>query len=67
MEVKKGAEYSGIIVPLIDARVQRRWSQRELDERAGFADGQVAKWESYAKRPSPFHLLCWAQQSLGTA
>lgn len=34
-------------------------TQLELDDRLGVTDGQVAKWESFARLPGAFMLACW--------
>jgi ribosome-binding protein aMBF1 (putative translation factor) len=44
-------------------RVRRRAlgiSQEELDRRLGVSDHQVAKWESFARLPGAFMMMCWA-------
>lgn len=57
-------EYGALVRSLAERRRALGLSQVELDEKIGATEGQVAKWESGARRPSPFLLLCWVS-SLG--
>lgn len=51
--------YGDLIRRLKSRREELGFSQRELDDRLGIADGIVAKWETFARLPSSFMLACW--------
>jgi transcriptional regulator with XRE-family HTH domain len=63
-------EPSPLLFPLIAQLRARReqlgLSQDDLDERAGFTEKQVAKWERGFRQPSAFMLAIWAN-ALGLA
>jgi DNA-binding transcriptional regulator YiaG len=52
--------YEGVIIALARRRRQLRKTQAEVDTLLGVTDGQVAKWESFARFPSSFMMFCWA-------
>jgi hypothetical protein len=51
--------YAALIGRLADARVSAGITQEALDVVLGAADGQVAKWESFARLPSAFMFAIW--------
>lgn len=53
--------YEDLMRRLIRRRESLRVTQRELDHELGVGDGQVAKWESFARLPSMFMMVCWCQ------
>ena len=53
-------DFMDIIADLRDARTREGVSQLELDARAGFTDGHVAKYESGARTPHSYSLFVWA-------
>lgn len=53
------AFYGSLINQLATARRQRSLSQSDLDALLGVSDGMVGKWESFARMPSAFMLMCW--------
>lgn len=53
--------YDPLISRLADARRERGMSQAALDHRLGVSEGLTAKWESKARLPGAFFLMCWCQ------
>lgn len=51
--------YGSIIEQLKDTRKKKGVSQATLDEIIGVSEGMVAKWESKARLPGAFFLMCW--------
>lgn len=51
--------YKNLIGQLIATRKRLGMSQEQLCERIGVSDGLVNKWESGARLPSSFYLMCW--------
>jgi transcriptional regulator with XRE-family HTH domain len=51
--------YKNLIGLLIAKRKEAGLSQEQLCERIGVSDGLVNKWESGARLPSSFYLMCW--------
>ena len=51
--------YNLIINRLIDVRKIKNLSQAMLDDKIGVSEGMVAKWESKARLPGAFFLMCW--------
>lgn len=51
--------YNLIINRLIDVRKLKNLSQAMLDDKIGVSEGMVAKWESKARLPGAFFLMCW--------
>lgn len=51
--------YKDLIGSLIRAREEQGISQERLNEMIGVSDGLVNKWESGARLPSSFYLMCW--------
>jgi transcriptional regulator with XRE-family HTH domain len=50
------------LIGLLKARrYALRMSQLALDDRCGFTNGQIAKYESGQRIPQLFHLLCWIE------
>ncbi len=49
-----------VVNTLIDRRLNRGYSQEELNYYIGLGDGQIAKYESGHRTPSIFTLYCWA-------
>lgn len=55
------AYYAGLIDDLKALRQAKGISQAEMDHRLGVSEGCVAKWESCARLPGAFFLMCWTQ------
>ena len=53
-------DFLDIIAALRDARMSAGISQLELDDRAGFTDGHIAKFESGQRTPHSYSLFIWA-------
>lgn len=53
--------YSQLIENLAQRRKQLRLSQEALDHRLGVSEGMVAKWETLARLPGAFFLMCWCK------
>lgn len=53
--------YSDLIGTLARARKQRGISQATLDDMIGVSEGMTAKWESKARLPGAFFLMCWCK------
>lgn len=53
--------YARLVAQLVDRRKSLGLSQAELNDRIGVSDAMVAKWESMARMPGAFYLMCWAQ------
>lgn len=51
--------YSSLIEALVRRRKALGWSQAQLDYKLGVSDGLVAKWETAARLPGAFFLMCW--------
>ena len=56
--------YGELISQLVERRKKLRLSQADLDQMIGVSESMVAKWESKARLPGAFVLMCWAK-SLG--
>lgn len=54
--------YGGIIRNLAHRRSTLGLTQEELDQELGVSDGQVAKWESFARLPGAFMFVCWCNR-----
>jgi len=52
--------YEGFVCSLAERRYALGWTQEQLNNRLGVADGLVAKWECLTKFPSALHLMLWA-------
>jgi transcriptional regulator with XRE-family HTH domain len=52
--------YRGVISRLAQRRQQCGLTQEELDQQLGVSEGQVAKWESFARLPGAFMFVCWS-------
>jgi transcriptional regulator with XRE-family HTH domain len=53
--------YSEIIRTLAVTRKQMGISQASLDDMIGVSEGMTAKWESKARLPGAFFLMCWTK------
>lgn len=53
--------YRDLVGQLVQRRHELRMSQSELNERLGMSEAMVAKWESMARFPGAFFLMCWAK------
>ena len=53
--------YSELITTLAKARRERGISQASLDDMIGVSEGMTAKWESKARLPGAFFLMCWCK------
>jgi len=53
--------YDNLIAALVTARKQRGLSQAALDDMIGISEGCTAKWESLARIPGAFFLMCWCK------
>jgi transcriptional regulator with XRE-family HTH domain len=53
--------YSSLIEDLAQRRKQLRLSQEALDHKLGVSHGMVAKWETLARLPGAFFLMCWCK------
>ena len=53
--------YNELIGQLVERRKKLRLSQADLDQMIGVSDSMVAKWESKARLPGAFVLMCWAK------
>lgn len=53
--------YEALIDQLINARHAAGISQAALDHRIGISEGCTAKWESKARIPGAFFLMCWCK------
>lgn len=51
--------YADLIAGLRLARQARGYSQANLEHRIGVSEGLVAKWETQARLPGAFLLMCW--------
>lgn len=51
--------YADLIARLRLARQARGYSQASLEHRIGVSEGLVAKWETKARLPGAFFLMCW--------
>lgn len=51
--------FEDIIRRLRTRRESLRVTQSHLEAELGVADGLVAKWETFARLPSAFMLVCW--------
>lgn len=51
--------YDALIADLKHARSRLGLSQSDLEYRLGVSEGLVAKWESKARLPGAFFLMCW--------
>ena len=53
--------YADLIGELVSKRKQLGMSQAELNDRLGMSEAMVAEWESMARLPGAFFLMCWAK------
>lgn len=53
--------YGALIEELARRRKQMRLSQEALDHKLGVSHGMVAKWETLARLPGAFFLMCWCK------
>lgn len=53
--------YAHLIEELKRRRQELGLSQAAMDDRLGVSEGCVAKWESYARLPGAFFLMCWVE------
>jgi len=53
-----------LINQFVEARKLKGFTQSQIDQKIGVADGLVAKWEAGIRRPTLFNAFCWAE-SLG--
>lgn len=53
--------YDGLIDDLVAARKRSGLSQSALDDLIGVSEGLTAKWESRARFPGAFYLMCWCK------
>jgi len=53
--------YSELIRSLAIQRKQKGISQASLDDMIGVSEGMTAKWESKARLPGAFFLMCWCK------
>lgn len=53
--------YHALIGELVTARKRRGLSQAALDDVIGISEGCTAKWESLARIPGAFFLMCWCK------
>lgn len=53
--------YGDLIAELVAARRIAGLSQAALDDRIGISEGCTAKWESRARIPGAFFLMCWCK------
>lgn len=53
--------YSELIKTLAVTRKQKGISQASLDDIIGVSEGMTAKWESKARLPGAFFLMCWCK------
>jgi transcriptional regulator with XRE-family HTH domain len=53
--------YQRLIEQLVRLRKAKGLSQEALDDRLGVSDGMVAKWETAARLPGAFFLMCWCK------
>lgn len=51
--------YGQLISAFRDKRKTLGLTQEQLDQRLNLAEGQIAKWESFARLPGAFMLVCW--------
>jgi transcriptional regulator with XRE-family HTH domain len=54
--------YGRLVARLQARRVAIGMTQEELDQELGVSEGQVAKWESFARLPGAFMLVCWSNR-----
>lgn len=54
--------YGRLVTRLSQRRVEIGMTQEELDQELGVSEGQVAKWESFARLPGAFMLVCWSNR-----
>jgi len=58
---KKAQRYlRGLIAQLVARRKELGYTQDELNERMGFAERLLSKWESATTMPGAFSFYCWA-------
>ena len=53
--------YRELVSQLVERRHELKMSQSELNDRLGMSEAMVAKWESMARFPGAFFLMCWAK------
>ena len=53
--------YARLIGELQFFRRRMGISQSTLEQTLGVSEGMVAKWETAARFPGPFNLMCWCQ------
>jgi len=52
--------YGQIVTRLAEIRRAKGLTQEELDQALNVTEGQVAKWESFARLPGAFMMVCWS-------
>jgi DNA-binding transcriptional regulator YiaG len=53
--------YNELIAQFVAQRKKLNLSQADLDQMIGVSESMVAKWESKARLPGAFVLMCWAK------
>lgn len=53
--------YRKIVLEMVKARKDKRFTQAQVDYKLGCADGLVSKWECGDRIPSFFLLTCWCE------
>lgn len=61
LSVEEQSYYGNLIARLVALRKQRGLSQAALDDLLGVSEGMTAKWESRARLPGAFFLMCWCK------
>lgn len=52
--------YGELVAELARRRVAIGLTQEQLDQQLGVSEGQIAKWESFARLPGAFMFVCWS-------
>ncbi len=61
LSLEESRYYGELIAKLVSLRKARGLSQSDMDHRLGVSEGMVAKWETGARLPGAFFLMCWGQ------
>lgn len=61
LSVEERAHYAELIQQLVARRKQAGLSQAAMDHKLGVSEGMVAKWETAARLPGAFFLMCWCK------
>jgi len=61
MSAQEQGDYQAFISALASRRQALGLSQAALDDLLGVSEGMVAKWETSARLPGAFFLMCWCQ------